>query len=159
VRRQLVFGYGSLPAEEGGIPCRLRDHRRGWDVAMDNREVVPGYKVYLDPETCERPPVHVAYLSITPHEGEHVDGYVFPVTDEELTALDERERNYDRRDVSEHCDLDGVVWAYVGSAAGRRRLQEGHRRGTAVVSRGYLEKVGVPTNLPVRALLRRDVGP
>jgi cation transport regulator ChaC len=154
-----VFGYGSLPAEEGGIPCRLRDHRRGWDVAMDNREVVPGYKVYVDPDSGERPPVHVAYLSITPERGEHVDGYAFPVNDEELAELDERERNYDRRDVSEHCEVEGRVWAYVGSAAGRRRLDDGRRRGTAVVSRGYLEKVGVPTDLPVRALLRRDVGP
>ncbi len=161
-----MFGYGSLPSEEGGIRCRLRDHRRGWDVAMDNRETVPGYKVYVDPESGERPPVHVAYLSITPQPGEHVDGYAFPVTDEELAALDERERNYDRRDVSEQCDLDGTVWAYVGSAAGRRRLRHARRLGTAVVSHGYLErvraafgKVHVPHDLPVRKLFRRDVRP
>ena len=152
-----MFGYGSLPAEEGGVPCRLRDHRRGWDVAMDNRETVPGYKVYVDPATGERPAVHVAYLSITPHPGKHVDGYAFPVTDDDLAELDERERNYDRLDVSEHCALEGRVWAYVGSAAGRRRLELGLRRGTAVVSRRYLEKVGVPTALPVRTLLRCDV--
>jgi hypothetical protein len=156
-----VFGYGSLAAEQGGVPCRLRDHRRGWDVAMDNRKTILGYKVYIDPETGERPHVHVAYLSITPHPGEHVDGYAFPVTDDELVALDARERNYERRDVSAHCDLEGRVWAYVGSAAGRRRLEEGRRRGTAVISRGYLEKVQrvVPPDLPVRALLRCDVRP
>ena len=154
-----MFGYGSLPAEEGGVPCRLRDHRRGWDVAMDNRETIPGYKVYVDPDTGERPPVHVAYLSITPEPGEHVDGYAFPVSDEQLAELDERERNYERRDVSGQCDLEGRVWAYVGSLAGRLRLARGRRRGTAVVSRGYLEKVGVPTDLPVRTLLRRDVSP
>jgi hypothetical protein len=56
-------------------------------------------------------------------------------------------------------DLGGRIWAYVGSLAGRLRLARGRRRGTAVVSRGYLEKVGVPTDLPVRALLRCDVGP
>jgi gamma-glutamylcyclotransferase (GGCT)/AIG2-like uncharacterized protein YtfP len=154
-----VFGYGSLPAEEGGVPCRLRDHRRHWGVAMDNRETIPGYKIYVDPETGERPPVHVAYLTITPEPGGHVDGYAFTVTDEELAVLDERERNYERRDVSAQCDLDGRIWAYVGSAAGRRRLAEGRRRGTAVVSRGYLEKVGATTDLPVRALLRRDIRP
>ena len=161
VGRQLVFGYGSLPAEEGGIPCRLRDHRRGWDVAMDNRETVPGYKIYVDPETGERPHVHVAYLSITPHPGEHVDGYAFPVTEEQLAELDERERNYDRHDVSDLVDVDGHVWAYVGSRAGRRRLAEGRRRGSAVISRGYLEKVRrvVGPDLPVRKLLRRDVRP
>ena len=162
-----MFGYGSLPAEEGGIPCRLRDHRRGWDVAMDNREVIPGYKVYVDPATGERPPVHVAYLSITPHAGEHVDGYAFPVDDEELAALDERERNYDRRDVTDLVDdVDGRVWTYVGSEAGRRRLRHGRRHGRAVVSHGYLERVKaafghvhVPHDLSVRKLLRRDVRP
>jgi hypothetical protein len=158
---QFVFGYGSLPAERSGMPCRLRDHRCHWGVAMDNRETIPGYKVYVDPATGERPAVEVAYLSITPHEGEHVDGYAFPVTDEELVALDRRERNYVRCDVSELVDdLGGRVWAYVGSAAGRRRLERGRRRGTAVISRGYLEKVAraVPRDLPVRTLLRRDVG-
>ncbi len=161
---QLVFGYGSLPAERGGTPCRLRDHRRDWDVAMDNRVVIPGYKVYLDPDTGERPPVHVAYLSIAPAAGESVDGIAFAVTDAELAALDRRERNYDRRDVTELIDanLDGRIWAYVGSAAGRRRLRTGRRRGTAVVSHGYLETVSsavaVPDDLPVWRLLRRDVG-
>ena len=42
--RQLVFGYGSLPAGRTGVACVLRDHRRGWDVDMDNREAIPGYK-------------------------------------------------------------------------------------------------------------------
>ena len=154
-----MFGYGSLPAEKDGVPCRLRDHRRHWGVAMDNREAIPGYKVYVDPESGERPAVEVAYLSISPHPGASVEGVAFEVTDEELAALDRRERNYDRRDVSAHCDIEGRVWAYVGSAAGRRRLAEGLRRGTAVISRGYLEKVRVPPVLPVRRLLRRDVGP
>jgi cation transport regulator ChaC len=160
MRRQLVFGYGSLPAERGGVPCRLRDHRCHWGVAMDNREVIPGYKIYLDPETGNRPPVHVAYLSITPARGHHVDGYAFEITDEQLEALDRRERNYERCDVSELVDIEGQVWAYVGSAAGRRRFEHGRRGGTAVISRGYLEKLALaaPTDLPVRRLLRRDVG-
>jgi gamma-glutamylcyclotransferase (GGCT)/AIG2-like uncharacterized protein YtfP len=159
--RQFVFGYGSLPAERGGVPCRLRDHRIHWGVAMDNRDVIPGYKIYLDPETGERPPVHVAYVSITPERGHHVDGHVFEVTDEQLAALDRRERNYDRRDVTELVDeVGGRVWAYVGSAAGRRRLEHGRRHGTAVISRGYLDTVphGAPPGLPVKVLLRRDVG-
>jgi cation transport regulator ChaC len=156
-----VFGYGSLPAEVEGVACTLRDHRRDWDVAMDNRETIPGYKVYLDPETGEQPPVHVAYLSIVPAPGESVDGVAFPVSDEQLAALDRRERNYDRHDVTDlvDADLGGRVWAYAGSADGRRRLADGLRDGTAVVAHGYLEKVGAPTDLPVRRLLRRDIGP
>jgi gamma-glutamylcyclotransferase (GGCT)/AIG2-like uncharacterized protein YtfP len=156
--RQLVFAYGSLAAEQQGVPCRLRDHRCHWGVAMDNSETIAGYKIYLDADTGERPPVHVAYLCITPEPGASVGGVVFPVTDEHLAALDRRERNYVRRDVSDLIDVDGRVWAYVGSAAGRRRLEDGRRRGTAVIARGYLESVSVPPDLPVRALLRRDVG-
>ena len=157
--RQLVFGYGSLPAEEAGVECRLHDHELGWDVAMDNREIVPGYKVYVDARTGLRPEVEVAFLSITPEPGASVDGLAFPVSDEKLAELDERERNYVRHDVTElvDADLGGRVWAYVGSVAGRLRLARGRRRGTAVVSRRYLEKVGVPTDLPVRPLLRCDV--
>jgi cation transport regulator ChaC len=162
VRRQFVFGYGSLPAEKGGVPCRLRDHRCHWGVAMDNREAIPGYKVYVDPDTGERPAVEVAYLSIDAEDGATVDGVAFPVTDEELAALDHRERNYHREDVTDliDADLGGRVWAYVGSEAGRRRLARGRRRGTAVIARGYLAKVprGIRVDLPVRRLLRRDVG-
>ena len=157
---QLVFGYGSLPAERGGEPCRLRDHRCHGGVAMDTRETMPGYKVYLDAEPGGRPAVEVAYLSIAPAPGASVDGVAFPVTDSELAALDRRERNYVRRDVSDLVDVDGLVWAYVGSPAGRRRLARGRRRGTAVIARGYLETVPglVPPDLPVRRLLRRDIG-
>jgi cation transport regulator ChaC len=160
VRRQFLFGYGSLPAERTGVACRLRDHRCHWGVAMDNRKVIPGYKVYLDGDTGERPAVEVAYLSITPAPGESVDGVAFEVAEDELAALDRRERNYERRDVSELLDIDGRVWAYVGSPAARRRLEDGRRRGTAVISRGYREKVArdAPDDLPIRTLLRRDVG-
>jgi gamma-glutamylcyclotransferase (GGCT)/AIG2-like uncharacterized protein YtfP len=161
VKRQLVFAYGSLADEKDGVPCRLRDHRCHWGVAMDNRETIPGYKLYLDAETGERPAVEVAYLSIAREEGATVDGVALRVTDEELAALDLRERNYVRRDVTELVDdVGGRVWAYVGSRAGRRRLANGRRCGTAVISRGYLETVpgAVPPDLPVRRLLRRHVG-
>ena len=71
-----------------------------------------------------------------------------------------RERNYDRCDVSEFVELDGRVWAYVGSAAGRARCVAGRAAGTAVISAEYLASVpdAEPPDLPVRPLLRRDVG-
>jgi cation transport regulator ChaC len=162
-----VFGYGSLPAEETGVACRLHDHRRDWGVAMDNRETIPGYKIYVDPDSGERPAVEVAYLTIDPVPGEHVDGLAFPVTDAQLAALDDRERNYDRCEVTDlvDADLGGRIWAYIGKVEARRRLARGRRRGTAVVPRGYLERVRlaigaitVPPDIPVRELLRRDVG-
>ena len=62
-----LFGYGSLLRFPGGIPCHLLGHRRAWNVAMDNRQTIPGYKYYVDPDTGERPPVHVTFLNIYPH--------------------------------------------------------------------------------------------
>ena len=138
----------------------LRDHRRGWGVAMDNRRTIPGYKFYVDPESGERPPVFVTFLCIWPEPGASVEGVVFEVDDDGLAALDQRERNYDRRDVSAYLDARGPVWAYLASAAGRERCAAGRAAGTAVVSEEYL--AGVPDSeapdLPVRSLLRRDVG-
>ena len=155
-----VFGYASL-VSGGGERRVLRDHRCGWRVAMDNRATIPGYKFYVDPATGERPAVYVTFLCIWPETGASVDGVVFAVDDDGLAALDRRERNYDRRDVSAHVDGDGgPVWAYLASAAGRERFAAGHAAGTAVVSKEYLARVPdlEPPELPVLPLLRRDVG-
>ncbi len=135
-----VLGFGSLAARDG-VPCRLRGHRRGWGVAMDNRRTVPGYKFYVDPSTGERPAVFVAYLDIRPDPEREVNGVALPVTDGALAALDERERSYERVDVSALVGLDGRVWAYRGRPAARERLEAGRRAGTAVVARAYLEQV------------------
>ena len=155
----IVFGYGSLVAETNGRRCVLREHRRGWGVAMDNRRTISGYKYYVDPDTGERPEVYVAFLCIWPEPGASVDGVLLEVDDAGLAALDRRERNYERRDVSAYVDADGPVYAYVGSAAGRERFEAGRAAGTAVVAREYLDVVpGPPPPVPVRSLLRRDVG-
>jgi cation transport regulator ChaC len=157
----VVFGYGSLTVA-GGRRCVLRDHRRGWGVAMDNRETIPGYKFYVDPETGERPAVYVAFLSIWPQAGARVEGVAFTVDDAGLAALDARERNYDRVEVTGLVKPEpgAPVWAYVGSASGRERCAAGRAAGTAVVAREYLALVPAaePPDLPVRSLLRRDVG-
>jgi Gamma-glutamyl cyclotransferase, AIG2-like len=145
---------------ETGRRCVLRDHRFGWGVAMDNRRTIPGYKFYVDAETGERPAVFVTFVCIWPEPGASVEGVLIEVDDAGLATLDARERNYDRRDVSPHLDLDGPVWAYLASAAGRERFAAGHAAGTAVVSEEYLARVprDGPVHLPVRRLLRRDVG-
>jgi hypothetical protein len=169
-----VFAYGSL-SSHGGVPCGLQGFRRGWDVAMDNRRTIAGYKYYLDAETGERPAIYVTFLSIRPDDGGEINGVVFPAEDGTLAALDDRERSYERWEVTGRVDLDlgGPVYAYVGRAAARERFEAGRHAGTAVVSREYLEHVrgrfdalGLLAEferttdrleLPVRALRRFDV--
>ena len=71
-----------------------------------------------------------------------VSGLALPVDAERLQALDTRELNYDRVDVTGLVEgVPGRVWTYLGRAPGRARLARGLAEGTAVVSRDYLEKV------------------
>jgi hypothetical protein len=163
VRREFVFGYGSLTARPGPVPTReLKDHgfvadlsglRRIWGVAMDNRRDLPGYKYYTDAEG-RRPEVFVAYPDLVPADPApthpaRVNGLCLPITDALLERLDRRERNYERTDVSDRVApgvVDGAlhgarVWAYIGTDAARARLAQGRRDGTAVIDAGYLRTV------------------
>ena len=168
-----VFGYGSLVRRRDGLPCHLLGHRRAWNVAMDNRRTIPGYKYYVDPDTGERPPVRVTFLSLYPAAEGRVNGVAFPVTADELDALDRRERNYDRIDVTRLIDagLGGTVWTYLGSEAARERFAAG----AAVVTQGYFDAIRAdfaaarsleafdrstdPLTVPLRRLTRVDVPP
>ncbi len=137
---EYVFAYGSLVADLAGSPARLRGYRRVLGVAADNSERIPGYKVYTDAADGSVPPVFVAFADLRPDEDTIVNGVVAPVSAAQLDALDARERNYDRVDVTLDVDPDpGTVWAYVGSDAGRERLAAGVAAGRAVVSRTYLQ--------------------
>ena len=158
-----VFGYGSLAEPGAGRPLRLAGWRRVWGVAMDNRVTIPGYKYFLD-GAGGRPAVCVAFLDVVPDPAAGVDGVVLEVGD--LDALDARERNYARVDVSaalDH-DLGGPVWAYTGLEEARKRFAAG----PTVVQRAYLESVragfaahglgfGPEPALPVLDLERVDV--
>jgi hypothetical protein len=150
---EYVFGYGSLVTgrlipsrerREEGFVADLVGMRRGWGVAMDNTVEVPGYKCYLDPDGA-RPAVSVCFLDIDLDDspGACVNGVCLPVAAGELAALDRRERNYERIDVSDRLPGAGGarVWAYRGSADGRARFDDGVRAGTAVIHAGYLEAV------------------
>ena len=168
-----VFGYGSLVRRPGGLPCHLLGHRRAWNVAMDNRRTIPGYKYYVDPETGERPPVRVTFLSLYPAAEGRVNGVALPVSAAELDGLDRRERNYDRIDVTGLIDTDlgGTVWTYLGSEAARERFAAG----AAVVAQAYFdgirgdfaaaggleafERSTDPLTVPLRRLTRVDVPP
>jgi cation transport regulator ChaC len=138
-----VFGYGSLLRRPGGIPCHLLGHRRAWNVAMDNRQTIPGYKYYVDPGTGERPPLHVAFLNIYPAPEGRLNGVACPVALEMLQQLDRRERNYVRVDVTQLLDVDigGTAWAYLGRDDARQRFEAARRANTAVVSQDYFDAV------------------
>jgi hypothetical protein len=146
--QQYVFGYGSLLTTDAEpIPeltaSRLRGHRRTWNVAMNNSQAIPGYKRYVDPVTGNPPAVFVVFLNIVADPGGEVNGALFPVSDEKLAALDRRERNYERIDVTAGLadPVAGSIWAYAGSSAGIERFEVGQRAGSAVISRGYVDDV------------------
>ena len=140
-----VFGYASLVEDHRGSGSRtatLRGFRRLWGVASDNSRDIPGYKTYRSRSDGSRPAVFVAFLDVDPDPGAEVTGLVRAVDAAALAALDARERNYDRIDVSDRVPgVEGVVWTYRGSAAGRERLATGRAENTVVVSRDYLDKV------------------
>jgi dephospho-CoA kinase len=140
---------------------------------MDNSRDLPGYKYYVDRATGERPAVYVAYLDLAPDPQTTVNGVVFPVTDEQLAALDTRERNYERKEVVVDPPPGGPTYAYFGSTAARERFAAG----PTVVARAYLALVRAsfddlgpdqakafagstdPPPVPIRDLERVDLAP
>ncbi|HLI59677.1 MAG TPA: gamma-glutamylcyclotransferase family protein [Solirubrobacteraceae bacterium] len=188
--RDYVFGYGSL-AMGGPVPSRrrrregfvaeLRGVRRRWGVAMDNAVDIPGYKCYLEPGGA-RPAVSVCFLDIEPDSapGAAVNGVCLPVEAAGLAALDRRERNYERVEVTDRIlpEARGLrVWAYRGSAAGRARFATAVHAGRAVIHAEYLRMVRAafralgpeewaacaaslhPRGVPVAELVRRELPP
>ncbi len=182
---EFVFGYGSLAAlppaplsrerRPHGFVADLPGHRRCWGVAMDNRVDLPGYKHYLEADG-ERPAVFVSFLDLQPDPEASVNGVCLPVDADRLAALDVRERNYRRTDVTDLIDAGGArVWTYLGSPAGRERFATGTREGSALIDAVYRDAVAAafarlgeaelelcrpslrPFGLPVRALTRIDL--
>jgi hypothetical protein len=133
----LVFGYGSLV--DGPVrPAVLPGWRRTWGIAMDNAVDLPGYKHYEVPGTGERPAVMVAFLDVAPDPAGEVPGVVFEVSEEELAALDRRERNYARADVE---TSEGPATTFAGRPESRARRDRGMAESRCVVQRAYLEAV------------------
>ena len=140
-----VLAYGSLlgRAGEAGIAVTLHEHRRRWDVAMENTVDLPGYRFFRDPRTGARPDVAVTFVDACPVPGTTLNAVAFAVTPEELPALDARERNYARADVGALVSpaLDGPVCAYIGLPASRERYETARAAGRAVVGRAYHDAV------------------
>jgi hypothetical protein len=166
---ELVFGYGSLVSIGVGRRAVLRGHRRVWGVAMDNRRDLEGYKSYRLRTDGSRPSVFVAFLDIVQDPGADTEGVLVAVDEAALVALDARERNYERIDISTAFDdRHGRIWTYRGSPAGRARLERGSLERSVVVDRAYLAAVragfaahgiraDVDPPLPVLDLERREL--
>ncbi len=159
-----VFGYASLVelrqtqivggVERVPVPGRLRGYRRCWGAAMNNWEGGDTVKHYLDPETGERPRIRVAYLDIYEQAGGAVNGLALPVDADRLAALDAREINYERIDVSaafEPMPAEGEsasseersprVFTYLGLGAARERCRRGVAEGNAFAAADYASAV------------------
>jgi hypothetical protein len=151
--------------DPAGYVTELIGFARGWGVAMDNRRDLPGYKYYRRRDDGSRPAVFVAFLDVVesaPVMGAEsapgaaapaaapapalapatVNGVCRPVADDALGALDRRERNYVRVDVTDRlADALGPTWAYVGSPDGRERLGRARADGRAVIGAAYRDAV------------------
>jgi cation transport regulator ChaC len=145
--RAYVFGYGSLLArnrdrEPGPQIAHLAGFRRTWNVAMDNSVDLPGYKYYLAPDGS-RPRLFVTFLNITHSDGGTLNGMLFAAAGADLAALDARERNYARTEVTDRIvgAPPGRVWTYVGTPEAVARYERGARDQAAAVSRGYYDAV------------------
>jgi hypothetical protein len=143
-----VFGYGSLAGDEPvGAESPPIVHaaglRRTWNVAMDNAMTLEGYKYYVDSGDAERPNVFVTFLNVVEDGSRSVNGILLCVDQAALGLLDDRERNYERREISDRIveSVDARVWVYLGSPEARQRYQEGVKRGTSVVDQHYYRQV------------------
>ena len=152
-----VFGYGSLMNVENlqkylghdltpdsdFIFCGLRDFHRCWNIAMDNRIDLPNYKYYIEQKTGNRPEGFVTFLNIRPVQGKTIIGILFRVSDRELRNLDQRERNYQRIDVTKAIDIpiQEKAWVYIGLDEAEKRYQESLKQDNAMISQDYFDLV------------------
>jgi hypothetical protein len=135
-----VFGYASLVELAGdAVLGRLHGYRRFWGAAMNNWEGGEDVKHFLDRDTGERPRIRVAYLDLREQKESVVNGVAIPVDSARLAALDAREINYERVDVSGALEgsVSERVFTYIGVGAARERCRQGVAEGDIYVSRDY----------------------
>jgi len=149
-----VFGYGSLVTMREPLPScggaslapvagRLLEFQRFWGVAMNNWEAAPAKKHYVDPASRLTPRIRVAFLDVEAAQGRTVNGLAVPVDAARLAAMDLREVNYSRIDVSSQFEpsLDQPVFVYRGTVPARERCRVPPHDPELVVSQDYLDAV------------------
>ena len=152
-----VFGYGSLMNLDKlqqylgrdlafGLDfkiCGLRNFHRCWNVAMDNRLNLPNYKYYIEVETGNRPQSFITFLNIRPYQGKTIAGILFRVSHQELKKLDQRERNYQRIDVTQRIEeqVEGKAWVYRGLKEAEQRYEEGLKQENGMIAQDYFDSI------------------
>lgn len=152
-----VFGYGSLvnwdnlqqylgrkltPGSDFVI-CGLKNFHRCWNVAMDNRLDFPNYKYYIEEKTGKRFNGFVTFLNIRFDQDKTIIGVLFRVSEPELENLDQRERNYQRIDITHQINrtIQGKAWVYLGLEQAKNRYHEGLVKRNVVISQEYFDLV------------------
>jgi hypothetical protein len=134
--KQYVFGYGSLVSPRQVAvtlgrqvdliyPVELRDWVRDWSIVLENSSSPRCYE--LADGTV---PENVACLTIRrPLKNEKAtnpNGVLIEVTEEDILRLDDRERHYDRVDVTGQIngEHEGRVFTYVSRPQYSRMLSD-----------------------------------
>ena len=150
-QNKYIFGYGSLVSAKdiartlGHPPASLElttlmGWVRDWSVILNNTTTIRRYETVPDRNV----PNFVSILNIrTPRNNEEAtnpNGVLFPVKDEELEKIDNRETHYQRIDVTKHLTYkpDGVVYAYIGLP---EYLETSALRSKVILPKSYRELV------------------
>ncbi|NND75342.1 MAG: gamma-glutamylcyclotransferase [Ilumatobacter sp.] len=152
-----IFGYGSLvsPTSFGftlgrellmGVDvfeAELDGYGRRWNYGTATR--------FWAPRLDDGRDHHWTFvaLGIEAAAGETTNGVVAHVTDDELPALDRRERNYDRVDVTDQVTIHGRggpstgdrIVTYVPGATAIDLYETARARGEAAITRRYWDLV------------------
>ncbi|WP_019504636.1 gamma-glutamylcyclotransferase family protein [Pleurocapsa sp. PCC 7319] len=152
-----VFGYGSLVNWDNlqqylgrkltpgldFVICGLHNFHRCWNIAMDNRLDLPNYKYYIEEQTGNRFNGFVTFLNIRFDQDKTIIGILFRVSEPELENLDQRERNYQRIDITHLINraIQGKAWVYLGLEQAKNRYHEGLQKNCTAISQEYFDLV------------------
>lgn len=148
-----MFGYGSLVSPASFGATLGRELRPGLDVfeaELDgygrrwNYGVMHTEGTTTEPDGAERAWTIVA-LGVIVAAGETVNGVVAWADEDELAALDHRERHYDRVEVTGQVavagDVSGRIVTYVPRLEAQRHYETARDAGRAAVELRYWELV------------------
>ncbi len=146
--RTWLFGYGSLVSPASLASTIGRDPGEGFHIAHVDHfgrrwnygsKVLRGDWVHDGQEVVRG---LVVSLGVVAAEGESCNGVVFDVDEDELAALDWRERDYERVDITDVTTVDvgrfdGRVQVYVPRPSSIERYELARDEGRAAIRQSY----------------------